>query len=237
MNFTRRRLIPNVKTWLSECGQYRIVWRDEVAGVAMPDRYYATVRARRFDGEEWWAFVDRRGPYKTFAKAESDCDRHRKLWAKFIELSHADGRKNQPLADLIARRARAFDALPVWVECEANPDLVRRLPCRRSVSNPSDVSETSNISDSNTDGSDSPSDPIQPSGPASPVEAEADTTTPKTTARSKATKTPRSTHAMPATAPEEEPEKPAKKRTAKRSKSGKKKAKPTKKTNHSAKAA
>lgn len=93
MNFRRKKAKGHVarisKLWLSENKQYRITWRSEVYGIALPPRFFACVRCvRRLDVlEDWWEFAGARRPYKTMKKAVEACERHEKAWTEIIALN------------------------------------------------------------------------------------------------------------------------------------------------------
>jgi hypothetical protein len=64
------------KVWLSACGRYRIVWRNQFMGVDMLPRYFANRLSKRdCDDEVWWDFAldSERRPYKTYKKAVTAC--------------------------------------------------------------------------------------------------------------------------------------------------------------------
>ena len=68
MNFKRKRTPGRsarvYKEWYDETKQYRITWRNEVAGVATTPAYHACVLCQRPDGKEYWDFAERRAPYR-----------------------------------------------------------------------------------------------------------------------------------------------------------------------------
>ena len=80
MQFKRRRIRGKTqktyKEWRSDCGHYRVCWRNEVSGLG-PARYYATVRCARGDGRnssgEFWDFAADRRPYRTLKAAQQAC--------------------------------------------------------------------------------------------------------------------------------------------------------------------
>ena len=55
------------KNWLSEDKQFRIYWRKQAWGIAVPGAYFAL----RWRG--MWDFATDRRPYKTFRKACDEC--------------------------------------------------------------------------------------------------------------------------------------------------------------------
>jgi hypothetical protein len=59
------------KNWVTSDKQYRIYWRSEAYGIALPPLFFAFV----WDGSGWVFATDRR-PYKTFTKAVSECEKN-----------------------------------------------------------------------------------------------------------------------------------------------------------------
>lgn len=56
------------RIWPSACGIYRVVWRDEAYGVALPPQYHAMVR----DGEAWHLL----SRHRRKQAAQAACERH-----------------------------------------------------------------------------------------------------------------------------------------------------------------
>jgi len=133
MNFKRKQRIKGrtaktYKEWYSDCGQYRISWRNEVFGVAMVPGYHACVRSG-----EGWGFARRRGLYRTLKAAQDACEMNWKLWNAFLVI---EGRgKVTQVRNLIARSMigkgnQAYSGmsdLPVWVEKKTSPRLLEVL--------------------------------------------------------------------------------------------------------------
>jgi hypothetical protein len=140
MNFRRKRRVKgraakNYKEWYDETRQYRISWRNQVAGVDVTPAYYACVRCVRFndDGFRYWGFVGRRGPYRSRKAAIKDCEKHQQLWNKFLAI---EGRsKVSQVRELQARAligtgrsATSFMSdLPLWISQQATPRLLEIL--------------------------------------------------------------------------------------------------------------
>lgn len=131
MEFKRRKVrglsSRTHREWLSACGNYRIAWSCEMFGVRVPPRFYACVQTTRFDGSSWWNFVGRRGPYKTFRKAVEECQRNQSHWNEFLQLCQAPGRRRERLKELQARAGNVMRTVPVWVQQQADPTLLRML--------------------------------------------------------------------------------------------------------------
>jgi hypothetical protein len=107
------------KEWFDETKQYRIVWTREVCGVRVPPHFFATVRTVLPSGHEMWDFVDRRGPYKTFKKANEECEANKRLWTKAMEASGI-----RALKELFGRLPIG---MPVWVRKKIRRDLYELL--------------------------------------------------------------------------------------------------------------
>ena len=92
MQFRRRRVRGKTQTtykeWRSDCGHYRVFWRNEIPGLGSA-RYYATVRCRRDDGTEFWDFAADRRAYRTLNTAQQACRQNQQTWQKFIDLADA----------------------------------------------------------------------------------------------------------------------------------------------------
>ena len=118
---------PTRKIW--ESGDlYRIVWRSEAFGIRVRPAFFATVRCET-PGYPRWDFAVHRRPYKTFEAAVKACDCNRRLWGKFVRLSHARGRRVERLRLLDARgrrgRAHVLGSMPTWAGEAAHPSLVK----------------------------------------------------------------------------------------------------------------
>lgn len=115
------------KVWESADG-YRIVWRSEAFGIRQRPAFYATVRCR-VPGYERWDFAVHRRPYRTFEAAVKACEFNKRLWAKFVKLSHARGRRVERLKALDARgrrgQAHVLGSMPMWAEEQAEPSLIK----------------------------------------------------------------------------------------------------------------
>ena len=100
------------RTWFAEEG-YRIVWRKEAGGVAVPARFQASVRVvmpRYFGADKpvaMWDFVNRNHRlYKTLKAAQEDCEKHQRLWLQACEATGI-----RQLQNLFGRLPIA---VPVW---------------------------------------------------------------------------------------------------------------------------
>ena len=74
------------KQWRSECGHYRICWRNEFPSLGAA-RYYAIVRCQRGDGSEFWDFAADRRPYRSLNAAKQACHQNQQTWQQFIDLA------------------------------------------------------------------------------------------------------------------------------------------------------
>lgn len=64
------------KEWQGGRGLYRIIWRDEAFGVAVPPAFQITHR-EEIDGHKFWELVDRAKPLKrTLKAAKRACEVH-----------------------------------------------------------------------------------------------------------------------------------------------------------------
>jgi hypothetical protein len=90
--------------------------------------YYACVQVVGPYGA-WWDFAWDRRPYRTFARAAAACRRNRRLWERFVRLSHAKGDRRKQLRELDAKgrsgNSNALGSLPLWVSRVADPSLIR----------------------------------------------------------------------------------------------------------------
>lgn len=91
MQFKRRRVPGKTqktyKEWRSDCGHYRVCWRNEIPSLG-PARYYATVRSDRGDGREFLDFAADRRPYRTLKAAQEACRQNQQTWQQFIDLAN-----------------------------------------------------------------------------------------------------------------------------------------------------
>ena len=237
MNFKRKQRIKGrtaktYKEWYSDCGQYRISWRNEVFGVAMVPGYHACVRSG-----EGWGFARRRGLYRTLKAAQDACEMNWKLWNKFLSI---EGRaKVSQVRDLIARSmvgkgTQAYSGmsdLPVWVEKKANPRLLEVLRGGK-CENPGDPTKIWKSSDVNDGTYNTATIPPQMDGLASDAEDEG--SSPVYSPLDEGGTIAKTNAVTPVKASAVAPRKRSSKRTAKKSKRGKKKSKRTKKRSKSA---
>ncbi|REJ65589.1 MAG: hypothetical protein DWQ31_16755 [Planctomycetota bacterium] len=150
MQFKRKRMKGKTqktyKEWRSECGNYRICWRNEISSLGSA-RYYATVLCRRDDGFEFWDFAAERKPYRTLQTAQKACERSQRVWEKFIGLKRAprkgrmDRARAQIAASVVGKKGTAGRIIgscpPVWVKPRLNPQLLK-LICPSWQRSPSD---------------------------------------------------------------------------------------------------
>jgi|GEM_PF-3310044 len=109
MQFKRKRIRGKTqktyKEWRSDCGHYRICWRNEIHGLGSA-RYYATVRSDRGDrrdgssggSSEFWDFATDRRPYRTLSAAKKACQKNQRVWQKFIDLANVPRKGHLNLA-------------------------------------------------------------------------------------------------------------------------------------------
>lgn len=143
MNFTRKkrrgRTQDQYQEWLSDDGHYRITWSSMFPDRDMPDTFYAcvlTVRHHKRDDYEYWNFAGKRGPYRTFKKAQEACEKHLKAWEAFFKIMAGPykGRADR-VRELVAKTTVGTDetvhkilsSLPKWVRDQASPDQYRIL--------------------------------------------------------------------------------------------------------------
>ena len=117
MNFTRKKIRgQNQKVrraWLSE-EKYRIIWRCEAFGIAVPPGFQATVRVLLPDGREMWDFVGRR-LFKTRKAAQEACEKHQRLWTKAAEATGI-----RKLEELFGKVPLGY---PLWVRSKLNRNV------------------------------------------------------------------------------------------------------------------
>ncbi len=253
MDFVRKKKRGQNKkvqrTWYSE-ENYRIFWRKEVYGVALPPRFMATVRvmvpnfsqdlhslpeAERATAISFlsWDFVDHQHHlYKTLKTAQDACERHKRLWTKAIEATGIRG--------IVEIFGKVPSAIPTWVRKKLSRkvhEVLTRPPnisyedeveaCLPEPTSPAGVepSRPDPIAISptlwqSTAGSEDPAT----STPVSPAEAEDGSTTRKTRrARSSSTTAVKPFPVPPAEGPAKAPKKPAAKPTKRQSKGSKRK--------------
>jgi hypothetical protein len=198
------------RLWVSECGNYRITWTNEVCGVSVAPHYFAMVRCyvTPYGPDQWFTFAGKRGPYGKLPQAIEACEKNEKLWLYAIQVSEGDrkGRNDRLRAiDMKARigkgpqNNRVMAYLPVWVRGKANPVLMNLYfprpgavveedePCSEpasSISNQNDPTDLSLTSEQKSSTS-AParkrsSKKTQTDGPASNAKASAESTTRKT---------------------------------------------------------
>lgn len=157
MDFKRKQRIKgkpakHYKEWYDETKQYRVSWRDEAFGVAMPSGFFACVRCSNMNGKVYWGFVGRRGLYQTLTAALDACDRNRQIWDKFLAI---DGRAKVRQMKELKEHAifgsgkssySMMAELPVWMVAKAPVQLMEIL-CGKD---PSDPTEASNPSDNSS---------------------------------------------------------------------------------------
>jgi hypothetical protein len=216
------------RTWLS-AEKYRITWRKEVFGIAMPARYQACVLEMlpNFAGVEgeWyksWGFVAKQRLYKTLKAAQADCEKHYRLWTKAVEASG--------IRALLEIFGKLPIGIPVWAKGKLNRkayavlvEAGRPQGSNECEDDPSTLAEASEPSSTG-----SPS--LDTGGPV-PNAGEKDGVTRSLTTES----TTSTSDALPVTEAEKEPKKSARKRTAGRSPSSKRKGVSTKGSSNRAK--
>lgn len=177
----KRTRQPPRTVWRSECRQYRVVryWQ-WVANRGYAKRYYALVKAYRFDGKTWLDFAADRRPYKSKEDAIKACARNQSQWKTMLLCSGKREAKALYESDIV------FQGLPVWVNKLNNP-LVSYLQDHTRISESSSENDTSSTEDVTT--------------PALAVRVEEDTKIQKTETPMKATSSRRGTSAKRAKAP------------------------------------
>ena len=148
MNFKRKRIRGKTqktyKQWRSECGHYRICWRNEIHGLGSA-RYYATVRCLRPDGSGFWDFATDRRPYRTMKATQQACHQHQQTWQKFIDLTDAPRKGRNELArqqitcSVVGSKPTASHILnscpPVWALPKLAPWLLNLVSPDRKKPN------------------------------------------------------------------------------------------------------
>jgi hypothetical protein len=126
----------NCEAWWSECGQYLITWRKEVAGVPVSPAYHACVQCIRspIDRAEYLDFVDRRGLYRTRKAAEDACEKNRRVWKAFLALkdksdwmARCKELHRRSIVGVGEKSHSMFTSIPVWVYQQADPSLLKLL--------------------------------------------------------------------------------------------------------------
>ena len=141
MQFKRKRIRGKTqktyKEWRSNCGHYRVCWRNENPGLGSA-RYYATVRSDRGsvrDGSnEFWDFAADRRPYRTLKAAQKACEKNQRVWQKFIDLANVtrkgrlDRARHQIANSVVGTKPTASRILnscpPVWAIPKLAPWLL-----------------------------------------------------------------------------------------------------------------
>jgi len=141
MEFKRKRIRGKTqktyKEWQSECGYYRVCWRNEIPSLGSA-RYYATVRCDRGDGrdssKEFWDFAADRRPYRTLKAAQEACQKNQRVWLQFIDLADASrkgrlDRARQQIANSVVgtkpTTGRILNSCPpVWARPKLAPWLL-----------------------------------------------------------------------------------------------------------------
>jgi hypothetical protein len=260
LNFERKKVRGrskrHYKEWHDTEGLgYRLTWRNEAFGVAVVPAFYACVKVVRLtDGFVWWNFCQHRRPYKTLKKAVEACLRNQKLWAAFIELGAASGRRGDRLKELVAKGmvggGHILSTVPEWAKPKCDPTLLRMLypackadSCDDNENDQSDPTSPLPTTESESAGP-TPSAPsndseITPaSGPASNAAASGESTTRTTRrAQSKATSSATGSSAPSAVEPASGRKRKSKQPTAKPSTAGSKKPSASTPRKRSAKAA
>lgn len=123
------------KTWLSECGHYRITYRN-----LLPDckrykpPYYAEVLSE-INGRKIWSFAHKRGPFWSFAAAAKACKSNRYQWKRLLKAKSAEEARALIAASRVGltKRGRSTHQTvkilsypPKWVE-DRMPRRLRRL--------------------------------------------------------------------------------------------------------------
>ncbi len=135
MNFKRKRVkgrsAKTYKEWHSDCGQYRITWRRQVAGVEVPPGYWACCRC--VADQEYWGYAYHRRLYRTLKAAQKACEDAERLWRKFLSI---EGRttvsqvRELQAQSMVGSGQTAYSPMtdvPVWVVKEAHPQLLEIL--------------------------------------------------------------------------------------------------------------
>ena len=174
MNFHRKKAKGHVarisKLWLSENKQYRITWRSEVYGIALPPRFFACIRCiRRLDMlEDWWEFAGARRPYKTMKRAVEACERHEKAWAEVIALN-AERHFITKLIEIREKYLCETRSIPKFAMRSVRQAILEQFSdnprCKNDREDDTEVSRTSDLSTSTMEAT---------GGPASDVEEKED---------------------------------------------------------------
>lgn len=236
MEFTRRKWNDKDKKthrrWMDKSKDYQIQWINQYGY----KHFHALVRCI-WQNQEKWHFAERLGPYRTFKKAVEACEKNRKLWDAFIQLSQAPGRRDGKFLELKARAPYVFMFIPRWVWPEADKHFIRMMyPCAGSLNDRDESSETSDTGSSSNSSGPAPETSLKTptSGPAVSAAAEGKSTRKKTETSSKATSSLRTIPAPTATEPAAGLNRKSKKPTEKSPKSSKPASKRGKRKTHSA---
>lgn len=126
------------KVWFSPCGNYRIDWASEFAGVSIDPRFMACVLSygNTYGEQTFWNFAGKRGPYRTFNAAVEACEKNERLWKHVIQVCEGERKgRNEKLRviDIKARIGtgplcnRVLSIIPSWVRNVGNPVLMNQL--------------------------------------------------------------------------------------------------------------
>lgn len=81
--FTKMVIRPNpegsghYKRWESDCGQFRIEWRNRVQGVRLEPAYFRPAYKRIFQGKAQWVMIGA-GHHRTIGGAQKMCEAWKK---------------------------------------------------------------------------------------------------------------------------------------------------------------
>ena len=106
------------KLWLHPDG-YRITWRQEAFGIAVPAAYQACVQTVALNGGEMWDFVERKHSYRSMKTAIAACEKHVKLWT--------DATQCQGIKKLKAILGNKPTSIPKWVLPKLDEKLLDEL--------------------------------------------------------------------------------------------------------------
>jgi hypothetical protein len=129
------KTIKTYKEWWSNCGNYRITWRKEVAGIEVDPGYYACCRClvSHRDPTPYIGFAYRRGLNRTLKAAKKSCEDGKKIWEQFLRIT---GRakvtqfRRLKASAVVGKGKNKYSALtdiPQWVIDEADPRLLEIL--------------------------------------------------------------------------------------------------------------
>jgi len=129
------RTVKTYREWWSDCGEYRITWRNGVFGVEVDPGFYACVRCvvSHRDQREYWGFANRRGLNRTLKAAKKSCEDGKKAWERFLRIT---GRakvtqfRRLKVDTMVGKGKNRYSALtdiPLWVVQEADQRLLNIL--------------------------------------------------------------------------------------------------------------